>query len=121
MIAGIGIDLVSVDRIRRAMANPRFAERILTSRERTACELTAEHVAGRWAAKEAVAKCLGRPLRWHDVEVLQNPNGAPLACVRTGLLPEGWSILLSITHERSMAAAVATLVAPSRPNLGTME
>ncbi|MCA1947489.1 MAG: holo-ACP synthase [Armatimonadetes bacterium] len=121
MIAGLGIDLVSVDRIRRAMANPKFAERILTSRERSACEGTAEHLAGRWAAKEAVAKCLGRPLRWHDVEILPDANGTPKAWVRQGVLPDGWSILVSITHERTMAAAVAALVAPSHAASEPME
>ncbi|MFN3683337.1 MAG: holo-ACP synthase [Fimbriimonadaceae bacterium] len=121
MIAGLGIDLVSVDRIRRAMANPRFTQRILTKRERGAGDLTAEHVAGRWSAKEAVSKCLGRPLRWHDVEVLPDANGAPRAFLREGLLPEGCAILLSITHERSMAAAVAALVATSRADPGAME
>ncbi|MEJ5171082.1 MAG: 4'-phosphopantetheinyl transferase superfamily protein [Fimbriimonadales bacterium] len=114
MMVGVGIDLVDVERIRRALENPRFVLRILTERERASLPLTAERVAGRWAAKEAVAKAVGRPLRWHDVEILGEPDGAPRAVTRPGVLAPGCTILLSITHERETAAAVALLVAPCR-------
>ncbi len=58
MIVGLGIDIVEVARIAEAMKNPRFIERILTPIEREFCT-TPQKVAGRWAAKEAIAKAVG--------------------------------------------------------------
>lgn len=107
MIVGIGLDLVEVARICKAMRNPRFVHRILTDRER-ALSLTPERVAGRWAAKEAVAKAFAGKLGWHDVEVLAGPSGEPRVELQTGFA-EGMRIHLSITHERGMAAAVAVV------------
>jgi holo-[acyl-carrier protein] synthase len=107
MIVGIGIDLVEVGRIAHAMENPRFVERVLTPREREICQ-SPINVAGRWAAKEAVYKASGMDLGWQDVEVLNGPNGEPIATI----LPEGrlmvnLQIHVSISHERKLAVAVA--------------
>lgn len=104
MVAGIGIDLVEVARVAEAMSNPRFIERILTPAERDYCR-TAEQVAGRWAAKEAVAKALPLSLSWQDVEILPDGNAKPIVQVSHPSF-EG-KVWVSITHERSMAAAVA--------------
>lgn len=103
MIRGIGTDVVQIERIRKAMKNPRFVHRILTEAERAHAD-SAVFVAGRWAAKEAIAKAMGCSLSWQDVEVLQGSNGAPIVRWRNG-----WSrrIHLSISHERSVAFAVA--------------
>lgn len=103
MIQGIGADVVQIERIRRAMRNPRFVKRILTQEER-AYAGSPVFVAGRWAAKEAIAKAVGRPLSWQDVEVLPGEDGAPKVRWRNG-----WSlrIFVSISHERSVAFAVA--------------
>ncbi|MFN8139434.1 MAG: holo-ACP synthase [Fimbriimonadales bacterium] len=122
MIKGLGIDVVEVSRIEGAMKNPRFARRILTDRE---CDrpLTPAYVAGRWAAKEAVAKAVGLGLRWQDIEILSAADGkprvwfigpiqiddktvlAPSALFRAEEISE--QIQLSISHERGIAAAVA--------------
>lgn len=110
MIEAIGIDMVSVERIERAMRNPRFVQRILSRAELQERTLTPSYVAGRWAAKEAVAKCLGAPIRWHEVEVLSKPGEPPRVRVSPSRLPNDKVILLSITHERNAAIAVALLV-----------
>lgn len=104
MVAGIGIDLVEVARVAAAMSNPRFVERILTPAEREYCR-TPEQVAGRWAAKEAIAKALPLKLSWQDVEILPGEDSKPVARVSHPSF-EG-AVWVSITHERSMAAAVA--------------
>ncbi|MER3414442.1 MAG: holo-[acyl-carrier-protein] synthase [Armatimonadota bacterium] len=103
MIQGIGADVVQIERIRKAMRNPRFTKRILTETERAHAD-SAVFVAGRWAAKEAIAKAVGCSLSWQDVEVLPNAHGAPVVHWRNG-----WSrrIHVSISHERSLAFAVA--------------
>lgn len=109
MIVAVGIDLVEVARIEKAMRRPAFLPRILTPAERELIQ-TPKRVAGRWAAKEAIAKAVGRHLTWHDVEILPGKNGEPLVVVHH---PD-WNSLahkihLSITHEKSHAAAVAVL------------
>jgi holo-[acyl-carrier protein] synthase len=109
MIVGLGLDLVEIGRIEEAMNNPRFIFRILTDAERAMCR-TAQCVAGRWAAKEAVAKSLGLPLTWQQVEILPDPSGAPRVKIDSpNFDPVRLRIHVSITHERSHAAAVAVL------------
>lgn len=109
MIRGIGLDIVEVSRIARAMKSPRFLERILTEEERSV-ELTPHRVAGRWAAKEAVAKALSCDLSWHEVEVWNDESGAPYVKVlRLDALPSDAKIWISISHERGHAAAIAIL------------
>lgn len=107
MIVGLGMDLVEIARIRRAMRNPRFLERVLTPAEREFA-VTPAQVAGRWAAKEAVYKALGLPLAWQDVEILPAAHGAPQVTIRSvHYNPGRMRLQLTITHERTHAAAVA--------------
>lgn len=103
VIVGIGLDVVEVSRIERAMANERFLTRILTQRERSIAR-TPVRVAGRWAAKEAIAKALSIDLKWQDVEILNDDRGAPVAFI-DGL--GNRVVHLSISHERGIAAATA--------------
>lgn len=107
MILGVGIDLVDVERITRAMANPRFVQRVLTAAERRSCR-TPEGVAGRWAAKEAIAKAVGFEVTWQQVEIMNGHSGAPEARILVdGFDHSRTKVHLSITHERGHAAAVA--------------
>lgn len=104
MILGIGTDIVSMARIQRAMENPRFIERILTEAERAlACDPA--FVAGRWAAKEALAKAIGRVSSWHDIEILRTETGAPKLTKCPGLGEERY--WLTISHEQAFAVAFA--------------
>ncbi|RYG38501.1 holo-[acyl-carrier-protein] synthase [bacterium] len=109
MVVALGMDIVEVARIERAMRNPRFVERILTPREREFCT-DARRVAGRWAAKEAVYKAVGLPLGWQDIEILPDEIGAPRArIIRSDYDTRRLKIHITITHERNHAAAVALL------------
>lgn len=109
MIVGLGVDIVEIERIRHAMRHPRFIERILTPAEREFC-ITPMQVAGRWAAKEAVAKAVGLQLTWHDVEILPDELGLPNAKVASHHFdPSRLRLKVSISHERSNAVAVAIL------------
>jgi holo-[acyl-carrier protein] synthase len=110
MIRGIGIDVVEVDRIREAMKRDRFLHRILTLRERSFGN-SAAYVAGRWAAKEAIAKAVGKNLGWQNVEVVPDSSGKPI--VELAFVATDMKIHLSISHEKGIAAAVAILEAAS--------
>ena len=122
MIVALGLDLVELDRFGRALerSGPRFQERVFTPAEReTAARLggrSLEFLAGRFAAKEAVLKCLGtgwaQGVRWKDIEVLRHPSGEPSLTLRGKALEAArekgisrWH--LSITHTARTAAAVA--------------
>ncbi|HSI73122.1 MAG TPA: holo-ACP synthase [Fimbriimonas sp.] len=107
MIVGLGIDIVEISRVKKAMLRPRFISRILTPREREFC-VTPTQVAGRWAAKEAVYKALGVPLRWQQIEILPDPLGGPTVTINSSQYDPGrLKLKVSITHERNYAAAIA--------------
>lgn len=97
------------------MKRPGFRERILTPEERILC-VTPTRVAGRWAAKEAIAKALGTDLTWHQVEIINDETRAPSVVIHAkNWDPRRFRIHISITHEKNMAAAVAVLEAlPAR-------
>lgn len=110
MIRGLGLDVVEVARIEKALTNPRFTARILTPSERNR-PLTPLYVAGRWAAKEAVAKAImaagGPRPTWQQVAILNLPGGAPHVNLEASLdlPPMHWHV--SLSHERGLAVAVA--------------
>ena len=76
MIVGIGTDVCSVERFLAAEARPRVSERLLAPDERAGSPQTR---AGRFAAKEALAKALGAPagLSWLDCRVVRAGSGQP--------------------------------------------
>jgi holo-[acyl-carrier protein] synthase len=86
-ILGHGIDIVETRRIADLLENhgERFLERCFTPAEREYCyrnqKRHIEHLAGRFAAKEAVLKVLGTGWRggiaWTDIEILPEPSGQP--------------------------------------------
>ena len=109
MIIAVGIDIVEIDRIERAIQNKEFAEKLFSPEELRDAS-SAEHVAGRWAAKEAIAKALPVKVDWRDVEVLNHDSGAPYARFSDKVdIQPGWRVHISITHEKGYAAAVAVL------------
>ena len=113
----VGVDLIEIARIVHVLGRfpERFRQRVLTDREQRYCGKRVERIAGRWAAKEAVSKVLGLGVRgvgWREIEVLPDRAGKPhvylhdRAALRAAAL-RLTGIAVSITHERSMAAAVA--------------
>ncbi|MFD2130488.1 holo-ACP synthase [Pseudogracilibacillus auburnensis] len=112
MISGIGIDIIELSRIKKAITrNNRFIDRILTENEKGVYETykkeqrKLEYVAGRFAAKEAFAKATGKgigKLSFQHIEILTKENGAPMMNVQGY---EGEKIYLSITHSKQYAVA----------------
>ena len=117
MSAGIGIDLLEIERLERALERrPRLAERLFTEAERAYARSRArpaQHLAARFCAKEAVAKALAlEAWSFRDVEVLGRAGPPELrlhgaAAARAAEL--GVRVSISLTHTRRDAAAVATL------------
>jgi len=123
-IVGIGTDIVECLRIGRMIEQhgELFLNRVYTEREVRYCQArkrAVEHFAGRWAAKEAVLKCLGsgwrKGLCWTDMEVRNDPSGRPVVLL-CGAAKESaqhlriTDILLSISHCRAYATAHAVAV-----------
>jgi holo-[acyl-carrier protein] synthase len=122
MIISTGIDLAEVDRIRAALEDSRsgrrFRERVFTDKEIAYCEKKRrgkfESYAGRFAAKEAVMKALGRgwgaKVRWLDIEVARARSGKPEIVLhdKTAKLADELGIrrwALSITHTKQHGLA----------------
>jgi holo-[acyl-carrier protein] synthase len=113
-MAGIGLDLLEVDRLERALARrPQLAVRLFTSQERNYASGRARTLAARFCAKEAVAKALELDVwSWHDVEIVGGggPPQVRLAGAAAARARElGATVEVSLTHTRGMAGAVAVL------------
>lgn len=119
MILRTGVDLIEISRIEEAITRhgARYLERVYTAAEREQLGASVESLAGRFAAKEAVAKALGSGIgviTWQDIEILGDEENAPGLTLRgaaaqkaQALGLETWSV--SISH--SMSHAVAVVVA----------
>jgi len=119
MILGLGVDIIEIKRVEQALTRrPSLLRRLFTPEEVRYCEARPgsryAHFAGRFAAKEAVAKALGRSLGWRDVAVQNNELGKPTAVLsgRAREAAEGGAIYLSISHSRDYAVAQAVFWVP---------
>ncbi len=114
-----GVDLIEVERITKAIKRhgDRFLTRIFTQKELEEVGDNMPSLAGRFAAKEAVAKalCTGiGDVEWVEIEILRGPNKEPILNL-TGSAKRiaqeknltAWSISLSHTHEHAIAMVVA--------------
>lgn len=116
MIAGIGLDIVELERIAKLDArSDKFRLRILVEEELASYETLALHrrtefLAGRFAAKEAFAKALGTGIgaacRFEDIAVLPDESGKPVLYFK-GKSADGF---VSITHTQTVAAAQVILL-----------
>ncbi len=126
MIISAGVDLVEVERIQQALEDSRigrrFRERVFTEKEILYCEKKRrgkyESYAGRFAAKEAVMKALGRgwgsKVRWLDIEVGRARSGKPEIVLydKTAQLAEQlgirrWALSITHTKEHGLAYVIA--------------
>jgi holo-[acyl-carrier protein] synthase len=126
VIVAVGIDVVLVERFARALGRtPLLAERLFTEAERTTSSgnpRSAESLAARFAAKEAVAKALGAPagLHWHDCEVVADPDGRPWLTV-SGTVASAAADLhigrwhLSLSHDGGIASAMVVAETGGEP------
>jgi holo-[acyl-carrier protein] synthase len=124
LLLGLGCDVIEVARVRGVAERQgeRFLARVYTEEERAYCLGRANpynHLAARFAAKEAVSKCfttgIGAELGWKSVSVYHGARHEPL--VRLDELGEALRrrlgathVLLSLSHTDTVAMAVAALV-----------
>lgn len=121
MIIGIGTDIIEIDRVKKAIKQPRFLERVYTEGEREYCDSrgmqAAASYAARFAGKEAVLKAFGTGLREGtllDIEILPDDLGCPQVNLfgYYGKLAEEKSVSkvhLSLSHAREYATAQCVL------------
>ena len=126
-IVGVGIDVCAVERVRKLLdgeSGARWLERIFTPAERARMDARfpvasalqkkrfAAHVAGLYAAKEAIGKATGKGvmgagrLSWQEIEIAHTEDGAPYVII----LHEQWRQYrfdISISHDSGIAVAVA--------------
>ena len=114
----VGVDVIEIERIRRALQRARFRERCFTEAEREYCDSRADPAqsyAARFAGKEAVGKALGCGVNftWKDVEIVGRPKPSVHLSGRTAAFAErvnAGPIDLSMTHSREIAAAVCVVL-----------
>jgi holo-[acyl-carrier protein] synthase len=123
LILGIGLDVVATERIARLLANSGsdFEERVFTAAELEECRERADRaqaLGARFAAKEACFKALGtgwtRGLSFRQVEVTGLAGGRPELRLAGEAAAQAQAlgvrrILVSLTHEADVAAAVVVL------------
>ena len=120
MLVGIGCDCIEIDRFREAMrrSGEAFLQRLFTAEEIRVCQKNTDPVfsyAGRFAAKEALAKALGTgigaELSWKDMEILNDSRGKPVVHWHIDVLSR-YGIRrthISISHTHTIAIAQAAL------------
>ena len=123
MISGIGIDIIEVNRVKESIE--RFGDRVLnrlfTPKEIEYCSARKNavlHFAGRFAAKEAAFKAMGKgwggDISWKEIEITNLPSGAPRIAFYGKALELTTSqkisaAFVSISHIDQLATAVVIL------------
>jgi len=127
-ILGHGIDLVEISRISAMLDEhgQRFLDRCFTPAEQSYkadSRRRIEHLAARFAAKEAVLKAIGTGLTggiaWTDIEVISTASGAPQLTLHASAKSAAANLgiaswVLSLTHTDSLA--MASVIAFSNPS-----
>jgi len=123
-LIGIGIDVVEVSRIKSSLDefDGRFQTKIFTEAERDYCAKQKRpelHFAGRFAAKEAIAKAfgtgIGKDVGWLDMEIIRRPSGEPEVKLSGSAAEYATKrgvqqVMVSLTHAKHYAAANAVIM-----------
>jgi holo-[acyl-carrier protein] synthase len=118
----VGLDVIEIDRVARALQRPGFRARVFTKAEREYCDSRvhpAQHYAARFAGKEAVGKALGCGVNftWKEIEIAGRPKPEVTLSGRTRAWAErvgAGRIDVSMTHSKELAAAVCTVADEER-------
>ena len=114
VIIGTGVDITEVRRLRQAVEKwgNEFLNRVFTQEELINAKTRGslyQHLAGRFAAKEAVFKALGdAKLSWKDVQILNDKQGKPCCLILNGSNRKV-DVHVSISHVKNYAVASAVI------------
>ena len=121
MIIGVGIDIIEIERIKESVDKfgNKFLNKIYTKSELEYCLTKSskyQHLAARFAAKEAVYKALTtgwhEKATWQDIEISNEPNGMPIVTLKGKLktfLSNNSSLKISMSHSRDYVSCVAII------------
>jgi len=123
-VFGLGTDIVDIKRFRKVVEKrgKDFLRKIFTEKElehASSKKFFYEHMAGKFAAKEAVKKALPDGARiglnWSDIEVLNHPDGKPYVELhgRAGQIMREFDltrVLVSVSHTENIATSNALAV-----------
>ena len=121
MVIGIGIDIIEIYRIKESVERygDRFLNKIYTQKELEYClkkKYKYQHLAARFAAKEAVYKALAtgwnEDVGWQNIEISNEPNGMPIVTLKGKLkrfLSEDKDLKISMSHSRDYVACMAII------------
>ena len=121
MILGIGIDIIEIDRIKKSVDQfgDQFLNKIYTQVEleySLAKPTKYQHLAARFAAKEAVAKALSsikeNGFNWKDIEIYNKDNGMPVVKLYGDLeklVAEGKELKITMSHSDNYVTCFAML------------
>jgi holo-[acyl-carrier protein] synthase len=121
-----GIDLVEIKRFfdLDPKIRARFLQRVFTESELSETNQSLQHLAGKFAAKEAASKALGcgiGEITWQDLEILNDMEGKPclhlhqnaeIAAQKAGW--QDWSVSISHTHSNAVAVVTALIETPQK-------
>ncbi|MFH0763470.1 MAG: holo-ACP synthase [Candidatus Omnitrophota bacterium] len=128
MIFGTGVDIVEVFRMRDAIKkwDENFLGKIFTMREikySNSRRFSHQHFAARFAAKEAVIKAFGEPrrhpIKWTDIEVLNDREGKPVIefhddALKLKKMKKVSDVVVSMAHSKNYAVANVILLKKKR-------
>jgi len=118
MIIGTGVDITEVKRLKQAIEKwgDSFTQRVFTEEELKNAKTRGsfyQHLAGRFAAKEAVFKAMvDKNLSWNDVQILNDKEGKPLCRILNGR-GKKIEVHISISHVKNYATAFAIITPKS--------
>ncbi|MBN2260419.1 MAG: holo-ACP synthase [Clostridiales bacterium] len=119
MIIGIGVDIIEIERIEKAInKNEKFMIRIFSDRERSWFNSRQNNVfsiAANFAGKEAVSKVLGTGIsnfKWTDIEIMRDDLGKPYVILSNGakMIADAMGIkkiLITLSHSKKDTVAYA--------------
>jgi holo-[acyl-carrier protein] synthase len=119
-IQGVGVDVVDVKRMKIALEawGPALIKKMFTDTEIAYCKSKKkphEHFSARFAAKEAVSKAMetgwSGKFRWRDVEVVNEPTGAPKVILHDYVASQlaQCRVHLSLSHTENTVVAFAII------------
>lgn len=112
---GLGTDIIEISRIKKAIKNVKFLEKVYSSEERRLIGEKgnkAETYAGRFAAKEAISKAFGtgmREITFSNIEIINDDLGKPIIKFKNNIkaYEEKYLVEVSISHCKEYAVSTA--------------